>query len=134
MLVYDSAVTTCGSFEPPSGIAFHPGSRLDPEFEEGILHEIGHVLDARMGSVSERAWWKAAREKDQSRHVSDYAETDDAEGLRGVVRRLGGVQARSGAARIGAADYGRATHARPGADQVPDGVVRPGADGRRQHG
>ena len=79
MLVYDSAVTTYGSFEPPSGIAFHPGSRLDPEFEEGILHEIGHVLDARMGSVSERAWWKAAREKDQSRHVSDYAETDDAE-------------------------------------------------------
>ena len=75
VLVYDSAVTTYGSFEPPSGIAFHPDSRLDPEFEEGILQEIGHVLDARLGSVSERAWWK----KDQSRHVSDYAETDDAE-------------------------------------------------------
>lgn len=79
VLAYDSSIFAYGVYEPPSGVAFHPDSHRDPVFEESLLHEIGHVLDARMGFVSERPSWKAARAKDLGRFVSDLAETTGAE-------------------------------------------------------
>ena len=52
-----------------------PAGELTPEFEEMLLHEIGHLLDYGGGWLDRKRWSRAV-EKDKGAYVTNYATTN----------------------------------------------------------